>query len=383
MSLKEIVVLKSYDPSKRYTQERNGADYAKFKASTIKNTEKLKAQEDESCRLQAIVDSYSSTKLELEDELHHLYLSFKRAIEAEKERKRKHRDEMAQKVAKEAVHVAKKVQLETQSKLKTEEILQLRVRNSVLKKKLLRTDPHVVKTFTWIQHNKDLFKGEVYNPALSPMTLKDNRYADQVEAIIGPANLTQFICEFEVDYKVLRTAINTLEYRVHIIWTDFSTEHDYSKTSLEAAELEPYRNMHRFSPKFCYRQRFIQIHTTSDNHHSGQSKMNILPSIYLQMGVCQRSIEDLQREIEDLQAKLIEESQAIPSDCSSVKESDISMSEEIDNPKKRSFDYIKEITTKLDAAKESLEKQNKETDDLVTSGEYFNTLRDFMASDIF
>lgn len=121
--------------------------------------------------------------------------------------------------------------------------------------------------------------------------------------------------------------------------------------------------------------------------------------------VCQRSIEDLQREIEDLQAKLIEESQAIPSDCSSVKESDISMSEEIDNPKKRSFDClnedaelniqeirermaavrkdIKEITTKLDAAKESLEKQNKETDDLVTSGEYFNTLRDFMASDIF
>lgn len=51
MSLKEIVVYinsepgsESYDPSKRYTQERNGADYAKFKASTIKNTEKLKAQ---------------------------------------------------------------------------------------------------------------------------------------------------------------------------------------------------------------------------------------------------------------------------------------------------------------------------------------------------
>ncbi|CAO3632930.1 unnamed protein product [Mucor fragilis] len=103
------------------------------------------------------------------------------------------------------------MQLQNQSNLKTEELLLLRVRRSVLQERLLSTDPQVIKTFAWIQSNKGFFKGKIYNPALAPMTLKDNQYADQVEAIIGPTNLTQFICEFEVDYKVLKTAIDTLE----------------------------------------------------------------------------------------------------------------------------------------------------------------------------
>ncbi|KAL9543928.1 hypothetical protein MBANPS3_007881 [Mucor bainieri] len=436
----------SYDHSKQNTRERYGKDYAETKASAIKNLGKLRAQEDAASDLRRLVDHYTTSILILDTELHSLESSLASAREAKKEkdaleqRKRKHCNEMEQRMTKKASHVIKKVQLETQLEPKTEEMLQLRVRKTVLQEKMLSTDPHVVKTFTWIQHNQDLFKGEIYNPALSPMTLKDNRYMDQVEAIIGLSNLTQFICEFEADYKILRTAINTLEYRVRIIWTDFSTEHDYSKASLKSTELESCRNMDFFvsdlinAPPFVINTLCLQsdinnipitlssvidpsqiklasfaigndlykIYTTRDGQHSGQSKMNILPSVYLQLGVCEGSMASLLREVEDLQAKVMEESQAIFSCRISVQDSDALMHSDVGNSKKRGSDCLNEDTelniqdiedgiaavkrdieehqAKLKAAKDDLEKQTKEADDFVLSGEYYNTLRDFMIS---
>lgn len=125
-----------------------------------------------------------------------------------------------------------------------------------------------------------------------------------------------------MDYKVLRTAIDTLEYRMHVIWTDFSTEYGYSKPSRKTPELKSYPNMDYFvsdlidAPAFvintlCLQSNIDNIpitlnsiadpsqtklpcfaigndlykrHTTSDNCHFGLSKMNILPAIYLQTG---------------------------------------------------------------------------------------------------
>ncbi|CAO3632926.1 unnamed protein product [Mucor fragilis] len=82
--------------------------------------------------------------------------------------------------------------------------------------------------------------------------------------------------------------------------------------------------------------------------------------------VCQRRITDLQREIEDLHVKLMKESQGAFSYSNSVKESDILMDHETTDSKKRSSNCL------------DLEKQTKEIDDMFSSGEYFNTLRDFM-----
>lgn len=54
-------------------------------------------------------------------------------------------------------------------------------------RKLDQFYPDVVKTYRWLQNNRDKFVGQVYDPVVLLLNLKDPRYASQVEQALGGA----------------------------------------------------------------------------------------------------------------------------------------------------------------------------------------------------
>ena len=52
-------------------------------------------------------------------------------------------------------------------------------------RKLDQFYPDVVKTYRWLQNNRDKFVGRVYDPVVLLLNLKDPKYASQVEYAMG------------------------------------------------------------------------------------------------------------------------------------------------------------------------------------------------------
>lgn len=53
--------------------------------------------------------------------------------------------------------------------------------------KLRERDPDTFKAVQWLEKNRDKFTGQVHEPVLLAMNLKDTNYASAIETILGGA----------------------------------------------------------------------------------------------------------------------------------------------------------------------------------------------------
>ncbi|KAI9056134.1 hypothetical protein LZ554_001062 [Drepanopeziza brunnea f. sp. 'monogermtubi'] len=64
------------------------------------------------------------------------------------------------------------------------------------------------RAWAWVQANRDKFKDEVYGPPLVTCSLKDNRYANAVEALLNKSDFLAFTTQSLEDYKKLSDELN-------------------------------------------------------------------------------------------------------------------------------------------------------------------------------
>lgn len=69
--------------------------------------------------------------------------------------------------------------------------------------KLEAVSKETSKAWDWIQANRASFQSPVYGPPMIECTLKDARYADAVEAVIGPSELKAITVTSNQDFKML------------------------------------------------------------------------------------------------------------------------------------------------------------------------------------
>jgi hypothetical protein len=72
---------------------------------------------------------------------------------------------------------------------------------------LSRWNSHAHKTYQFIQENPDLFEKPVLGPIVLEVSLKNERYADAVEAVMQRLLLT-FVAQTEKDYHTLMSNVN-------------------------------------------------------------------------------------------------------------------------------------------------------------------------------
>jgi hypothetical protein len=74
---------------------------------------------------------------------------------------------------------------------------------------LARWNQHAYKTYQFIQENSGLFEKPVLGPIVLEDSLKNERYADAVEAVMQRLLLT-FVAQTEKDYHTLMSNVNDL-----------------------------------------------------------------------------------------------------------------------------------------------------------------------------
>ncbi|PHH50504.1 Structural maintenance of chromosomes protein 5 [Ceratocystis fimbriata CBS 114723] len=68
---------------------------------------------------------------------------------------------------------------------------------------LRRLSPDAKAGWEWLESNKDRFKMEVFGPAMLTCSVKNERYADQVEALLAKSDLTCFTAQCREDHTAL------------------------------------------------------------------------------------------------------------------------------------------------------------------------------------
>ena len=85
--------------------------------------------------------------------------------------------------------------------------------------------PELAKGWEWIQENQNSFEKEVFGPPMISCSIKDERYSDQVQALLQSDDFTCFTAQTKNDYKklsdqlyrqmslsvVIRTCVNPLD----------------------------------------------------------------------------------------------------------------------------------------------------------------------------
>lgn len=69
-------------------------------------------------------------------------------------------------------------------------------------RKLDQYYPDVAKAYRWLQNNRDKFIGQVYDPVVLLLNLKDPRYASQVEQALGGARSSHLQVSYMVFLKI-------------------------------------------------------------------------------------------------------------------------------------------------------------------------------------
>ncbi|CDS10359.1 hypothetical protein LRAMOSA03035 [Lichtheimia ramosa] len=84
--------------------------------------------------------------------------------------------------------------------------------------------PDTAAAFSWLREHRNLFKGKIHGPVGMMLNIKDVRYANYVESILGGvrgSHLRSFICELEEDYKLFaREVMDKQKLRVTAFWPD-------------------------------------------------------------------------------------------------------------------------------------------------------------------
>jgi hypothetical protein len=69
--------------------------------------------------------------------------------------------------------------------------------------KLKERDPDTFKAVQWLEMNRDKFTGQVHEPVLLAMNLKDSNYASAIETILGGAQGPHLKVRLNTDVTVL------------------------------------------------------------------------------------------------------------------------------------------------------------------------------------
>ncbi|KAI7875309.1 P-loop containing nucleoside triphosphate hydrolase protein [Lichtheimia hyalospora FSU 10163] len=84
--------------------------------------------------------------------------------------------------------------------------------------------PDTAKAYVWLRENRDMFKGRIHGPIGMMLNIKDARYANLVESVLGGirgSHLKSFICEREDDYRLFaREVMDKQGLRVTAYWPD-------------------------------------------------------------------------------------------------------------------------------------------------------------------
>ncbi|ORY95700.1 P-loop containing nucleoside triphosphate hydrolase protein [Syncephalastrum racemosum] len=106
-----------------------------------------------------------------------------------------------------------------------------------------------VKAYRWLNENKHRFKGKIYGPIALNLNLKDQRYANMVESILGGTNgahLKTFVCELKEDYDdFTKEILDTQELRVTVAWPDKITP-ESTRPMMPETELREKYGMEHF-----------------------------------------------------------------------------------------------------------------------------------------
>ncbi|KAI9318383.1 hypothetical protein BX666DRAFT_1876613 [Dichotomocladium elegans] len=123
---------------------------------------------------------------------------------------------------------------------KSEEI---KAANDILKRRferLARNHEDTVVAQKWLHQNRDMFEGRVYGPIVLHINLKDQRYANLVEAMLGGArgpHLRTFVCEKEADYKKFtKEAVDNRRWRLTVAWPVDNEHRQQLQNSLRELE---------------------------------------------------------------------------------------------------------------------------------------------------
>ncbi|KAI8647313.1 hypothetical protein BD408DRAFT_171311 [Parasitella parasitica] len=102
--------------------------------------------------------------------------------------------------------------------------------------------PDVARAYEWLKENRHRFSGQVYDPVVLLLNLKDSRYAAQVEQALGgfrSSHLRQFICEKREDYQLMtRICIDQHKMKINVSWPDLDPAVDYRRKPAPTEEIK-------------------------------------------------------------------------------------------------------------------------------------------------
>ncbi|OZJ06471.1 hypothetical protein BZG36_00537 [Bifiguratus adelaidae] len=88
--------------------------------------------------------------------------------------------------------------------------------------RLRQQDPQTAKAYEWLEANRDRFEAAVYGPPLLELNVKNLRYADAIETLLGGSrgsDLKLFIFESKRDYEKFRdTVVSPQNLRISYVW---------------------------------------------------------------------------------------------------------------------------------------------------------------------
>ncbi|MCO5589673.1 hypothetical protein L7F22_043641 [Adiantum nelumboides] len=80
---------------------------------------------------------------------------------------------------------------------------------------LEQADHDTFKAVLWLRENKHLFRGEIYEPVMLEISIRDQRMANAVETCISFASMKTFVCEIQEDYDLFGRMMETQRLRVN------------------------------------------------------------------------------------------------------------------------------------------------------------------------
>jgi chromosome segregation ATPase len=76
--------------------------------------------------------------------------------------------------------------------------------------KLAQRSRDAAKAWEWIQKNREIFQGHVFGPPMIECTVKDPKYINAVEQVIGQSELQAFTVTNQADFKMLLNQLQTV-----------------------------------------------------------------------------------------------------------------------------------------------------------------------------
>ncbi|KAI8138054.1 hypothetical protein BJV82DRAFT_632418 [Fennellomyces sp. T-0311] len=131
-----------------------------------------------------------------------------------------------------------------------------------------------VAAYTWLKNNREKFSGRIHGPIVLQIDLKDQRYADLVETILGGRHsnhLRAFVCELKEDYhKFTQEVVDAQGLRVTVVWPGI-IDRASVKPLMSQEELRSRHNLDYFVSELLEGPRILIDYLCSE------TKINLVP----------------------------------------------------------------------------------------------------------